>query len=94
MFVFVIKKFIQFCVGTFNVLNINVEFYGKSKMREPISDNPEPVENLSSRFCSPLPNSLVRVQRSRTTILVHEQRGPGATDGGYALVSTTWISTH
>lgn len=65
-------------------------------MREPIPDNPEPVENLSLRFCSPVPDSLVRVQRCRTTrkyILVHEQKS-GATDGGYALVSTTWISIH
>ena len=66
-------------------------------MREPIPDNPEPVENLPLRFCSPVPHSLVRVQRYRTTrkyILVCEQKESGATDGSCALVSTTWISTH
>jgi len=60
-------------------------------MREPIPDNPEPVENLSLRFCSSVPDSLVRVQRCRTTrkyILVHEQKERGATDGGCAMVST------
>lgn len=94
---FVIKKFIWFYIGTFNVLNINIELYYKSKMRKAITDNTELVENLSLRFCSPVPDSLVRVQRCRTTekyILIHEQKEDGAIDGDCTLVSTTWIFTH
>ena len=32
LFVFVFKKFMQLCIGTFNILIINVETYYKSKL--------------------------------------------------------------
>lgn len=44
LFVFDIKKFIQFYIDTFNVSNVNVYLYYKSKMREPIPENPESIQ--------------------------------------------------